>query len=62
MDDGVPGIPEAIPLERTALEKGQLLLAITDTEEPAGMVAGNAMLQVLDVPVTVAPGTEVVQV
>ena len=56
------GIPEAIPFDRTGLENGQLLFAVTDTVDPGGIVAGNKIEQVLVVPVTVAPGTEVVQV
>ena len=62
MATGTPGSPVAIPFERVALEVGQLLLATTDTVEPAGMVAGNAIEQEVVVPVTTAPGTEVVHV
>jgi len=60
--DGTLGTPEAIPFERTALEKGQLLFAVTDTVEPPGITEGNRIEQVFVVPVTIAPGTEVVHV
>jgi len=62
MDAGTFGIPLPIPFERTALEVGQLLLATTDTVDPPGILPGNRMLHVVVVPVTIAPGTEVVQV
>jgi hypothetical protein len=62
MTAGMFGIPDAIPLERTALENGQLLFAVTDTNEPGGIVAGNKIEQVFVDPVTKAPGTEVVHV
>jgi hypothetical protein len=62
MAAGVFGSPLAIPFERVALGNGQLLLATTDTNEPAGITAGNAIEQEFVVPVTTAPGTEVVHV
>ena len=62
MLEGTPGNPDAIPLERIALGNEQLLFATTDTEEPAGITAGNAIEQVFEVPVTTAPGTVVVHV
>ena len=55
-------MPLAIPFERTGPEVGQLLLATTDTVDPPEMVPGNWMLQLVVVPVTMAPGTEVLHV
>jgi len=51
-----------IPFERTGLEVGQLLLATTETVDPAGILTGNWMLADVVVPVTMAPTTEVLQV
>ena len=51
-----------IPFERTALEVGQLLLATTETVDPEGILPGNWMLADVDVPVTMAPTTEVLHV
>ena len=56
------GIPVAIPFERIPLDVGQLLFAITETDEPPGIVAGNNIEQLVDVPVTIAPATHVVHV
>ena len=62
MATGTFGMPLPIPFERIPLEVGQLLFATTDTVDPPGMVPGNWMLHVVVVPVTMAPGTEVLQV
>ena len=62
MTTGMFGIPVAIPFERTELEVGQMLLATTDTDDPPGIVAGNCIVQLVVVPVTIAPATLVLHV
>ena len=62
IEAGIFGTPVAIPFERTALDEGQLLLATTDTVDPPGIEAGNCMVQLVVLPVTIAPATLVVHV
>lgn len=58
---GVPGSPDAIPLQRRLLALPHELTDDTHTWDPGGIEPGNEMLQ--DVPdgVTIAPGTVVDQ-
>ena len=59
---GTFGTPVAIPFDRAGPEVGQLVFAKTETVDPPGITAGKRIEQVLEVPVTIAPGTLVDQV
>ena len=59
---GTFGNPLAIPFDRVAPGYGQALLAVTEIDEPAGIVEGNVIEHELVLPVTIAPGTEEVHV
>ena len=61
MTPGIFGIPFAIPLQRCALALPQLLTAVTQTVEPAGITAGKRIDAEAPAGVTIAPGTVVVQ-